>query len=156
MFVLTTLVYPAALAALCLGAGLLTDRCSGRSLPGPLLVSVGAATLIAVSQLATYAHAIAPATPYLMAAFAVAGFALATAVGPAWLLARRIGLDGAWAALAASSITLPALVYAYELLGSVKEITAVAMILTLGCFVAMHRHWLRGPPARAIPFALVL
>ena len=30
------------------------------------------------------------------------------------------------------------------------------MILTLGCLVVLHRRWLRGPPARAIPFALVL
>src|SRR3954454_1060206 len=78
MFVVTTLVYPAALAALCLGAGLLTDRCSGASLPGLLLLTVGGATLIAVSQLVTYVHAIAPAIPYLMAAVAVAGFAVST------------------------------------------------------------------------------
>jgi len=258
MFVVTTLVYPAALAAVCLGAGLLTERCSGASLPNLLLVTVGGAALIAVSQLATSVDAIAPATPYLMAGVALAGFAvsrgrvrslarrlrkrpwpavvsviayaaalapvllagrptfssfmalsdsavhmigadflihhgqdfgrldlrssygqfinayynsgypsgadtffggsalllrlpliwafqpfnafaLASAVAPAWLLARRIGLDGIWAALAALTAALPALVYAYELLGSIKEITVVAVILTLGCFVLLHR-----------------
>jgi hypothetical protein len=275
MFVVTTLVYPVALAALCLGAGLLTDRLTGAFLPGALLVTVGAAALIAISQLTTYVHAIAPATPYLMAAVATAGFAvsaarvrslarrmrerpwllalsiaayaaalapvllagrptfssfmalsdsavhmigadflihhgqsfahldlrnsygqfidayynsgypsgadtffggsalllrlpliwafqpfnafvLASAVGPAWLLAQRIGLAGPWAALAALSAALPALVYAYELLGSVKEITVLSLLLTLGCLVVSHRDWLGGPPARAIPFALVL
>ena len=258
------------------GAGLLVDRCSGGFLPAPLLLSVGAAGLIAVSQLSTYLSAVAPATPYLMAAVAVAGFALArgrvrslarrcrerpwlpavsvlayaialapvllagrpsfssymaladsavhmlgadflirhgqdyahldlrnsygqfindyyntsypsgadtlfggsalllrlpliwafqpfnafmlaTAAGPAWLLARRMRLDGPWAALAALTAVLPALVYAYELFGSIKEITALPMILTLGC---PRRP---APPlagrscrARAIPFALVL
>ncbi len=43
---------------------------------------------------------------------------LATATGPAWLLARRMGLDGFLAALAALSVTLPALVYGYGLSAS--------------------------------------
>jgi hypothetical protein len=275
MFVLTALVYPGVLAVLCVGAGLLVDRASGRFLPAALLPTVGAAALIAVSQLSTYVAPLAPATPYLIAAVAAAGFVLsrsrltglarraqswrwrllvpvlayalalapvllagrptfssymaladsavhmmgadfllrhgqdyahldlrnsygqfinnyyntsypsgsdtllggsafllrlpliwvfqpfnafvlATASGPAWLLARRIGLDGLWAALAALTATVPALVYGFELLGSIKEITALSMILTLGALVALHRHWLRGPPAAAIPFALVL
>ncbi len=275
MFAATTLLYPCVLGALCLGAGLLVDRCSGRFLPAPLLLSVGAAALIAVSQLSTYASALAPATPYVIAAFALAGFALAparvrslagrlrerpwlvavpvlayvialapvlfsgrtsfssfltlgdsavhmmgadylirhgqsyahldlrnsyglvlnayynsnypsgadtlyggsafllglpliwafqpfnafmlaTATGPAWLLARRMRLDGVWAALAALTIALPALVYGYELIGSVKEIASLSMILTLGALVVVYRSWLRGPPVRALPFALVL
>ncbi len=275
MFILTALVYPVELGLLCVGAGLLVDRVSGRILPGALLPAVGAAALIAVSQLSTYAWPIAPATPYLLAAVALTGFVLArrrlralaraprawawqllapvlayllalapvllagrptfssymlltdsavhmvgadflighgqhyahldlrnsygryisayygsgypsgadtlfggsalllglpliwafqpfnafmlaTAAGPAWLLARRIGLHGGWAALAALSATVPALVYGYELLGSVKEITALPMILTLGVLVVMHARWLRAGPARAIPFALVV
>jgi len=82
-------------------------------------------------------------------------FMLATAAGPAWLLARHMRLRGAWAALAALSAVLPALVYAYELFGSVKEITALPMILTLGALVVSHRSWLRVGVARAIPFGLV-
>jgi hypothetical protein len=274
MFVLTTLVYPAALAALCIGAGLLVDRCSGGWLPGLLLPSVGGAALIAVSQLTTYLAPIAAATPYLMVAVALAGlifgwpravmllrrsrewrwqlvapvlayvlalapvllagrptfssymtlsdsaihmmgsdfllrhgqdyahldlhnsygqyinnyyntyypsgsdtlfggssfllglpliwtfqpfnaFMLATAAGPAWLLIRRIGLDGGWAALGALTATVPALVYGYELIGSIKEISSLGMILTLGVLVTLHRRWLRGRPTGAIPFALV-
>jgi hypothetical protein len=274
MFILTTLVYPAALAVLCLGSGLLVDRVSGRFLPAVLLATVGAAALIAVSQLTTYLPAIARSTPYLMAVVALAGFALqwprvrglarawrawrwqlltvvlayllalapvllagratfssymaladsavhmmgadfllhhgqhyshldlhnsygqfihgyygtsypsgadtlyggsalllglpliwafqpfnafmlAIAAGPAWLLVRRLGLNGGWAALAALTATVPALVYGYELVGSIKEVTALAMILTLGALVVLHPRWLRGPPRGAIPFALV-
>jgi hypothetical protein len=275
VFALTTLVYPCVLAVLCVGAGLLVDRASGGWLPGMLLPAVGAAGLIAVSQLSTYAAILAPATPYALAAVAVAGWAigcskvravardwrrrrsqlavlvlaylvalapvllagrptfssfgilddsafhllgadylmrhgqeyshldlrnsygqylhayyatgypsgadtlfgasafilgapliwmmqpfnafmLATAAGPAWVLARRIGLAGGWAALAALTATVPALVYGYELVASVKEIVALSMILTLGALVLVHVRWLWRGAAGAIPFALVL
>jgi hypothetical protein len=275
MFIATALLYPCALAALCTGAGLAVDRLSGRWLPAPLLLSVGAAALIALSQLSTYVYSLAPATPYLMAAFAFAGFALgwgraralargclarpwplavsllayalalapvlaggrasfssymtladsavhmlgadflirhgmhythldlrnsygqfmndyyntsypsgsdtlfggsafllrlpliwafqpfnafmlAAAAGPAWLLARRLGLDGAWAALATLSAIVPALVYAYALFGSIKEITTLPMLLTLGVLVAEHRRWRDRAPVRAVPFVLAL
>jgi len=83
-------------------------------------------------------------------------FMLAIASGPAWLLARRMGLHGLWAALAVLSAVLGALVYAYELIGSIKEVSALSMILTLGALVVVHRRWLRAGPAAAIPFALVV
>jgi hypothetical protein len=274
MFVLTVLVYPVVLAALCTGSALLVDRCSGRFLPAALFPAVGAATLIAVSQLTTYIAPIAPATPYVMAAVAIAGlalgwgraqklargwrgwgwqlaapclayglalapvlfagrpsfssylvlsdsaihmagadflirhgqdytsldlhnsygqyinsyyntsypsgsdtlfggsafllglpliwafqpfnaFMLATATGPAWVILRRIGLDGAWAVLGALTATVPALVYGYELIASVKEISSLPMILTLGGLVVEHSRWLRRGPWAATPFALV-
>ncbi len=273
MFVLTTLVYPVVLTALCIGAGLLVDRCCGGWLPGLLLPAVGAATLIGLSQLTTYIAPVSRATPYLMCAVALAGvalawprvrrlagclrecgwqivapvlayllalapvllagrpsfssyltlsdsavhmtgadyllrhgqayahldltnsygqyindyyntsypsgadtllggsafllglpliwafqpfnaFMLAIAAGPAWLLVRRMGLNGPWAALAALTATVPALVYGYELIGSIKEITSLGMILTMGVLVVLYPRWLRGPPAGAIPFAL--
>src|SRR5665213_48267 len=76
MFLLATLLYPCLLAALCVGAGLLADRASGGFLPGALLPAVGAAALIGVSQLTTYSVLAAPATPYVLALLAVAGFVL--------------------------------------------------------------------------------
>jgi hypothetical protein len=275
LFALTLLAYPLALVLLCLGAGLLVDRCSGGFLPAAVLPSVGAAALIALSQLSTLASPPAAATPYLMAAVALAGFALARArlsalrqsvrawwwapavpllayalalapvllsgrasfssfmalsdsavhmigadflihhgqdfgsldlhnsygqfidryyassypsgadtlfggsalllrlpliwafqpfngamlaicCGPAWALARLAGLRRGSAALAALTISVPALVYGYELIGSVKEIAALAMILTLGVLVALHHRWLARAPLRVMPFALVL
>jgi hypothetical protein len=275
MFVLTTLVYPVVLALLCVGAALLVDRASGGVLPAMLFPAVGAAVLIVVSQLSTYVAPLAPATPYLLVAVAVAGvllgwgrlcalagmwraspwqmivlplvyllalapvlgagrptfssymaladsavhmlgadylihhgqdyshldlhnsygafihayygssypsgadtllggsafllrlpftwafqpftaFVLATAAGPAWVLARRVGLERAWGALAALTVTLPALVYAYELIGSVKEIVALPLILTLGALVVEHRRWLWDGARGAIPFALTV
>ncbi|HZV72794.1 MAG TPA: hypothetical protein VFF79_03680 [Conexibacter sp.] len=275
MFLLTTLAYPCVLAMLCIGAGLLVDRASGSFLPASLLPVVGAAALIAVSQLTTFVPPVAPATPYALAVVAALGlalgrqrvrtlvrarrrgawqlvtpvlaylvalapllaagrltfssyqlltdsalhimgadflvrhgqdyahvdlhnsygaylhgyygssypsgadtlfggsapllrlsllwafqpfnaFMLATGAGAVWVLARRMGLDGAWAALAALVVTLPALVYGYALISSVKEIVALPMILALGALIALHPRWLRGPPQGAIPFALVV
>jgi hypothetical protein len=273
LFALTVFAYPLVLALLCLGAGLAVDRCSGRFLPLALLPAVGAAALIALSQLSTWIVALAPATPYLMLALALLGFALAprrellerlrrrramllvpllayllalapvllsgragfssfmalsdSAVhmigadylihhgqsygqldlrssygqfieayygtgypsgadtlfggsalllglpliwafqpfcglvlalgsGPAWVIARRCGLRGGWAALAAFAATVPAIVYGYELIGSVKELVAVVMLLTLGALLAVHRRWLARSPRRSVPCALVL
>jgi hypothetical protein len=81
-------------------------------------------------------------------------FMLALATGPAWALVRRLGLSGRLAALATLTITLPALVYGYELIASVKEISSLPMILALGALVVLHPRWLRGPPLAAAPFAL--
>ncbi len=281
MFLQTVLLYPLVLALLCGGAGLLVDRASGGVVPAMLLLTVGAAALIVVSQLTTYVAPIAPATPYVLVAIAVAGatvgwarartlarawraslwqlgvgplayalalapvllagrpsfssylaladsavhmvgadflirhghdfshldlansygatihnyydenypsgadtlfggssfllglpliwtfqpftaFMLATASGPAWVLVRRAGLDGAgagargWAAAATLTVILPALVYAYELIGSIKEIVALALILGMGALVVEHRRWLWGGARAAIPFALLV
>ncbi len=83
-------------------------------------------------------------------------FMLAIAAGPAWVLARRIGLTGGWAALATLTATVPALVYGYELVASIKEIVALGMILTLGALVVLYPRWLWRGARGAIPFALVL
>jgi hypothetical protein len=281
MFGSTTLLYPIVLALLCVGTGLLVDRCSGQLLPGVLLPAVGVAGLIAVSQLSTDAESTAPATPYVITAVGLLGygigwprlrrlagewrsagwgvglpvlvyvlalapvlfagrptfssygvlpdsavhmigadflihhgqdyrrldlgnsygqylsayfntsypsgsdtlfggsalllklpliwafqpfcaFAIATAAGPAWLLARRVGL-GSWpAGLAAVTVTLPGIVYGYVLVGSIKEIVALSMILALGALVADRPAWLRGPATGVtgvtgvIPFAVLV
>lgn len=281
MFLLTVLFYPLVLALLCVGAGLLVDRASGGMVPAMLLITTGAAALIVISQLTTYVAVLAPATPYVLAAVALAGltvgwdrartlagawrsslwqicvgpiayvlalapvllagrpsfssylaladsavhmvgadflirhgqdfshldlansygatihnyydesypsgadtllggssfltglpliwtfqpftaFMLATATGPAWVLLRRAGLGvatgraRAWTTVAALTVTLPALVYAYELIGSIKEIVALALILSMGALVVEHRRWLWSGARGAIPFALVV
>ena len=67
-------------------------------MPVPLLPAVGAAALIALSQLATYVPALASGTPYVMLALALAGFlGLLAAPGRA----RRRGRSLAPLALAA-------------------------------------------------------
>jgi hypothetical protein len=277
MFLLTVFVYPTVLALLCAGAGLLVDRLGRPALPAALIPLVGMAALIGITQLSTWIAWIAPASPYVVAAVALAGllagrarigeltlalrrragaraqvgivvlayliaiapvllggapsfssymtltdssihmigadylishgssfgaldlrnsygqlvndyfnsgypsgadtlfgassfllrlpliwsfqpfnaFALALGSGPAWLLVRRLGLDGVWAGVAALTITLPALVYAYELIASVKEIVALPMLLGIGSLVVTHRRWLRDGARAGIAFALL-
>ena len=106
MYLLTTLAYPAVLLLLCAGAGLLVDRVSGRWLPAALLPITGAAALIALSQLSTYAYPLARATPYVMLAAPLAGLTL----GAPRLRELARGVRGrAWPLLA------PALVYVIAL-----------------------------------------
>ncbi|MGI8800997.1 MAG: hypothetical protein ACR2KV_02330 [Solirubrobacteraceae bacterium] len=93
--------------------------------------------------------------PLIWALQSFCAFILATATGPAWVFARRVGLTGALAALAALTVTVPALVYGFELVASLKELATLPLILALGALVVVHERWLRGPPNRAIPFALV-
>jgi hypothetical protein len=274
MFLSTTLVYASVLAVLCAGAGLLVDRFSGQWLPASLLAPVGAAALIAVSQLTTYIWPLAGATAGLTAGLAVCGFvvgaprvrrlaragrtgawqivapvivyllalapvllagrpsfssylglgdsafhmagadylmrhgmhfahldlsssygqavnayyntgypsgadtllgasafltglpviwvfqpfnafALALASGPAWLLARLMGLPRGWGALAAVSATVPALVFGYELIGSIKEITALPMILAVGALIGLFPLWSGRGARAAIPIGLL-
>jgi hypothetical protein len=109
----------------------------------------GAETLLGGSAFLTHVPVIWAFQPFN-------AFVLATAAGPAWLLSRRLGLEGPWAAAAALCATVPALVYGYELIGSIKEITALGLILSLGALVVEHPRWLRGGPRAAIPFALVV
>jgi hypothetical protein len=275
MFAATAFAYPVVLAVLCMGTGLLVDRVSGGFLPALLLPAVGAAALIAVSQIVTYAAFAAPLTPYAMGLAALAGFALArermaeiawrarrsqamliapvlvyisslapiilagrpsfssylvlgdsavhmlgadfllhhgqdyshlnlhTSYGqfvsqyyansypsgsdtlfggsalliglpliwafqpfnafmlalaacPAWLLVRRLGLPRPLAVLATVSVSMPALVYGYELIGSIKEISSVSMVLTLGVLVVTNDDWLNRSARHGIPFAIVL
>jgi hypothetical protein len=94
--------------------------------------------------------------PAIWAFQPLTAFMLATATGPAWVLARRVGLECAWAAMAALTIALPALVYAYELIGSIKEIVALPLVLGMGALVVTHRRWLWGGARAAIPFALLV
>ena len=273
MFFATAFAYPVVLGLLCLGAGLLVDRVSGGFMPIPLLPAVGAAALIALSQLVTYVPALAPGTPYAMLALALAGFAvswrrlaepgdarrslaplalvvpaylialapviaagrptlssymaltdsavhmlgadylvhhgqtfahldvrnsygryleayyqhgypsgadtlfggsalllhvslffayqpfnafmLAIATGPAWLLLRWAGLREWLAAVGAVAVTVPALVYGYELVGEVKEIVTLPLLLGLGVLVSMHGRWVGARAREAVPFALL-
>ena len=102
MFLSTTLVYASVLAVLCAGAGLLVDRCSGQWLPASLLAPVGAAALIAVSQLTTYIWPLAGATAGLTAGLAACGFVVGA---PRVRRLARAGRTGAW------QIVPPVIVY---------------------------------------------
>lgn len=83
-------------------------------------------------------------------------FLLATAVGPAWLMAAGVGLRRWWAAIAALTATVPALVYGYELIASVKEVATVSLLLSLGALVLTRERWLTDRARSAIPYCVIL
>lgn len=82
-------------------------------------------------------------------------FVLALGCGPAWVLVRRLGLGRGWSAVAAVTAVLPALVYAYELFGSIKEITTLPLLLSCGCLAADPGPWLARRGRGAVPLALL-
>jgi hypothetical protein len=75
MFVAWVL-YPAVLAALCAGLGLLVDVLSGRRLPGALILPVGLAAIVVAGQFTTLSDATAELTVPVVAVLAVLGAGL--------------------------------------------------------------------------------
>jgi hypothetical protein len=70
-------------------------------------------------------------------------------------LARRAGLSRPAAAITGVVASVPALVYAYALMGSIKEITALPMILLMGALVVCARELRERAGMRAVlPFAI--
>jgi hypothetical protein len=82
-------------------------------------------------------------------------FVLALGCGPAWVLARRLGLGRATAAAAALTAVVPALVYGYALEASVKELTAMSLLLACGCLVSKPGEWLPRGARGGLPLALL-
>jgi hypothetical protein len=91
------LLYPAALALLCLGLGLLVGWVADWRFPGVLLVPVGLATLIALARLLTQEEATARLALPVIVLLAIAGFVLRRG----WLRSLR---PDPWIALAAVGV----------------------------------------------------
>jgi hypothetical protein len=86
--------------------------------------------------------------PYLAAMLGL------TALPLTWI-ARRIGLPQ-WAAAASGCVAaVPALVYAYLLQGSIKEIVLLPTLMLLGALVLLAREQLRGVRA-IVPLAVTI
>jgi hypothetical protein len=79
-------LFPALLAGLALGIGLLVERLTGTRVPGALLAPMGLAGLVVAGHAATALDATAELAPWAALALALAGFALS----PPW---RRGRLD---------------------------------------------------------------
>jgi hypothetical protein len=67
------LLYPLALAVLCVGVGLLIERAAGWRLPGALLLPAGFAGLVVLARIATVERATAPYALALLVVLALAG-----------------------------------------------------------------------------------
>ncbi len=85
--------------------------------------------------------------PYLATTVALSAF-------PLTFVARRAGLSRPAAALAGVVSSMPALVYAYLLQGSIKEIALLPTLALLGALVVLAREQLAGGPRAAIPLGV--
>jgi len=97
------ILFPAVLAVLCLGIGALVERLSRVPLPGPVLLSIGLAGMIVVTQACTYWDATAELATPLVVVLAVAGIVVARerlrALRPdGWALAAAAGVFAVFAA----------------------------------------------------------
>jgi hypothetical protein len=95
-FILATVVFPAALLALALGAGLLVDRASGVRIPGVLLAPLGLALLVGIGQMLTWQSDLAPASVPAVWILGIAGLAvgwrrLRHAEPDPWAIAAGLG-----------------------------------------------------------------
>jgi hypothetical protein len=95
-FVLAVLVFPLLLAVLSFGIGLLVERISALTLPGVLLMPLGFAAIVGVTQLTTWSGATAPATPYVLIVLALAGVVSTRRETTARWRARRSGWWWGW------------------------------------------------------------
>jgi hypothetical protein len=73
-YVLAAFAFPALVAGLAIGAGLLADRASGGVLPGVLIPPVGLAGLVTVAELLAWSDATSQLTPAALALVGVAGY----------------------------------------------------------------------------------
>jgi hypothetical protein len=97
------LLYPLALAVLCLGLGLLAGRLAGWRLPGVLLLPVGFAALAALARLLTQEDATASFALPAIVVLALAGFVLERerlrSLRPdLWIVLAAIGVFGVFGA----------------------------------------------------------
>lgn len=89
------LVLPLLLTVLSLGCGLLLERAGGARLPGALLVPLGLAPIVVVTQLLTYRGATAELATPAVVALAVAGLAIGR---------DRLGRPDPWPLAAAAAV----------------------------------------------------
>jgi hypothetical protein len=96
-FLLAVFVFPALIAALAVGAGLLVDRAACGVLPGVLIAPIGLAALVTVAELFAWSGSTSELTPVALALVGVAGYAaglarLRGARPDPWPIAAAVGV----------------------------------------------------------------
>jgi len=146
LFLQSWILYPALLAALCLGCGLLADRLAATALPRALLLPVGFAAVLVLATLLTVLDATAELAAPALAVAALAGLGLALAGGR--LAALRP--SAAWAAPAAAmAIAFAALAAPVVLTGEpgltgFQRIVDIASQIDFASYLVDHGRSLAG------------
>ncbi|HZV72974.1 MAG TPA: hypothetical protein VFF79_04590 [Conexibacter sp.] len=122
------------------GTGLALNGFFGSGYPsGGLTAFAGVGKLVPVDLIWLYA-------PYLASMLGLSALVLT-------FLARRAGLERAAAAIAGLLAAVPALVYAYLLQGSIKEIALLPTLMLLGALIVLAREC--ANPSPPTPRALI-
>jgi hypothetical protein len=137
------LLYPAALALLCTGLGLLVESAAGRRLSGALVPALGFAGLVAGSRLITASSALAPYALPVLIVVALAGWALAIRRRDPrrpdpWLAAAVLGVLAVYAA--------PVVLSGHPTFAGYTSLPDTSHQLTLAHLFATH-----GPDWSALP-----
>ena len=124
------------------GTGLVLNGFFGTGYPsGGHTAFAGVGKLTGVELMWLYA-------PYLAALLGLTALSLA-------FLARRAGLERPAAAIAGFLAAVPALVYAYLLQGSIKEIALLPTLMLLGALIVLARESAAAGPRAMIPLGVV-
>ena len=134
------LLFPAILALLALGCGLLLERASGIRLPGPLLAPAGVAVMIVTAGFTTLSAATATLTVPTVVGLSVAG--LACGAGRRRL--RGAVLPFAAAALVFSAYAAPVVMSGRATFAGYIKLDDTATFLALTDRVMEHGHSLAG------------
>ncbi len=130
------LLYPAVALLVCLGLGLLVERATGERLPGVLVLPLGMAGLVVVTQLPTYLDATAELTLPLVVAGAAAGLwlglgRLRAAEPDRWAAGAFLATAGLYGAPVI--LTGSATILGYTILGDTTiHLIGADALLTLG------------------------
>ena len=134
-FLLVTVVMPALLVVLAVGAGLAVERATGQRLPGLLIPPLGLAALMVAGELSAWARPFPSATPVALVAVAAGGYALG------WKRLRAARIDP-WAVAAAAGaylvVCLPVLAAGRVTLAGYLLDTTVGVHLTGAEALAEH------------------
>jgi hypothetical protein len=124
------------------GTGLVLQGFFGTGYPsGGHTAFAGVGKLVGVDLIWLYA-------PYLAALLGLTALSLA-------FLARRAGLERPAAAIAGFLAAVPALVYAYLLQGSIKEIALLPTLMLLGALIVLARETAAAGPRALVPLGVV-
>ena len=145
MFLLSWILYPVVLAALCLGCGLLVDRFERGSLTRALLLPAGFAVVVVLATIFTVLDATAELAAPAIVVAALAGFALALKdrrrdllPSPAWL----------WPALAAAiafaALAAPVVLTGKPGLTGIVRIVDLASQIDLAAYLVDHGRSVAG------------
>ena len=145
MFLLSWILYPVALAALCLGCGLLVDRVAQRSIPRALLLPAGFAAVVVLATLLTILDATSELAAPALAVAALVGLVLGLTGGRLALRPAQAWLWPAVAmAIAFAALAAPVVLTGAPGLTGYARIVDLASQIDLAAYLVDHGRSLAG------------